>query len=107
MGGEDADDVLDIQFFQESMEEKLPEVVFNRGSKSTGTGFLRKSSSAFLVFAPYKLFIISDGIRDFIGDEVLHIAKGHDIFGAGLFHLLVPVGVIHLQIESFFLFFLS
>ena len=85
LGRQDIDGFFNAQFFQKGMEEEVAEIEFRRGGESARAVFFRESSGAFLVFAFYKLFIVSDGIRHLIGNEVFQISKGLDAFRTGLF----------------------
>ena len=56
----------------------MTEVVFHRGSKSTGAGLFCESSSTVCIFFGNKVSIISDRIGDFVRDKILTIAKSQN-----------------------------
>ena len=77
---QDIDGFLHPQFFQKGMQEEVSEIEFQRGGESARAVFLCEGSSAFLILAFYKLFIVSDGIRELIRNEVFQIPECLDAF---------------------------
>ena len=96
LGSQQVNGFLDIQFGQEGMQEKMPDMNLHRGRERAGASLFSQGLGTFLIFLFYKVRLISDGIGNLIGDEILDIAESHDTFRTGLFLFFVPVGFVHL-----------
>ena len=101
--GEDIHRLPDAQFLEEGTEEEIPHVLFQGGVEGTRAGFLGDGSGTLLVHPFHVFFIVGNRVGHAIRHQLIDIAEGLHAPRAGCLLFLVPVRVVHLQIDAFFL----